>query len=67
MPIDETLCDNSEFKYNAKIGEFGLKKIIVEKEIQRNSEINKARIKHDSKLIAVKCGGTPYVSIINTN
>lgn len=29
MPTNDTLCDNREFKYDAKVGEFGLKKIIV--------------------------------------
>lgn len=29
MPTDETFCDNSEFKYDAKVGEFGLKQMVI--------------------------------------
>ena len=65
LPLDNHLVDNSEWKFEGKIGEFGIKNVVVEKEIERYSEVNKARKMPGKMLLAVKCAGNPQISLLN--
>lgn len=58
LPTADTVCDMTEYKTEAQVGELGLKKLDIDGVIPQNSEILRARVNpFRSSIVASKTGG----------